>query len=567
MERVVLRYRDLLTRKDIATIIAIGLGNALTLVLLVLLIREAMQELGEFTTDEVNLGATFVMLVAATLIQSILKVFEFAWPEMIGFRIVHELRQRLHAHMAGMAPRQIQHRSRGSLILRLSGDLTMLRTWISRGMGRGVIALFSIVACVGILSVISWRMALACSISFVIGTSASVLLGSRLQKLTGRVRRRRSLLTSNIDEQVNALAVVQVFGRSGGEANRLARQSAWMTKALVQEAELRGLLRGLSTATGWTALVLALGLGALDVIAGRVDLGAVLAAVIVVRQMQGHFRTLGLAHDYWRRAEISRRKLEDFLNSSSRLLTDPDKQIFAQNRASIVFDNVSVPGALEGISAIAPAGQHIAIVGHSGAGKSTLLQTVAQMVPLSDGCVRIGEQQLDRCQIASIVRKIGMVSPDLPLMRGTIRRNLTYRQSNTSAEELDHLIERCNLRALIDSFPEGLDYWVTEGGANLSVGARQCIAIGRAMLGNPPILLLDEAISPLDNEYRSHFRNLIARHAGTILSVTHDPAEIGTADHVWTLNEGRLISVETAGEYLARHQRVAGAAQHLSLVG
>ncbi len=567
MERITLRYRDLVNRSDAAAIITIGLCNALTLVLLVLLVREALQEISEFTTGDVNLVPLFAMLVATTLVQSVLKIYEFSLPERISFRIVHQLRQRLHAHMAGMAPRQIQHRSRGSLILRLSGDLTMLRTWISRGMGRGIIALFSTIACVAVLSMISWRIALACTSCMIAGTLGSMLLGRRLQKLTGRVRRRRSLLTSNIDEQVNALAVVQIFGRSGGEANRLARQSAWMTKALVDEARLRGLLRGLSTATGWIALVLALGIGAIDVMDGAVDLGAVLAAIIVVRQMQGYFRTMGLAHDYWRRAEISRRKIEDFLNSSSRKLADPLKAQFVQNRAAIAFEHLSVDGALSDISAIAPAGQHIAIVGHSGAGKSTLLQTVAQLVTPTSGGVRIGNQQLGDCQIASIVRKVGMVSPDLPLMRGTIRRNLTYRRPNATAEEIDALIDRCNLRQLIEAFPEGLDYWVTEGGANLSVGARQCIALCRALLGNPPILLLDEAISPLDAEYRQTFRNLIARHAGTILSVTHDPAEIGMADQVWTLNQGKLVSVENSSEYLARQARAGNAAQRLTLVG
>lgn len=87
------------------------------------------------------------------------------------------------------------------------------------------------------------------------------------------------------------------------------------------------------------------------------------------------------------------------------------------------------------------------------------------------------------------------------------------------------------------------------------------------MLGNPPILLLDEAISPLDAEYRQTFRNLIARHAGTILSVTHDPAEIGMADQVWTLNQGKLVSVENSSEYLARQARTGNAAQRLTLVG
>ena len=552
MERVVLRYRDLITRLEVAVVLTVGFGTALALVVLVYLIRATLESIGEVTTGEVALGPLFGALVCAALIQSLFKVFEFSIPERISFGIVHRLRQRLHGHMAGMAQRQIQHRSRGSLILRLSGDLTMLRTWISRGMGRGTVALIATIACFGILASISWLMALGCTLCFAVGTVLSATLGQKLQKLTGRVRRRRSLLTSNIDEQVNALSVVQMFGRSRGEAARLKRQSASMTRTLVQEAELRGWLRGISSAAGWAALVFALAVAALDVTAGRADLGSLFAAIIVVRQMQGYVRTLGLAHDYWRRAEISRRKLEDFLNSSSRNLTDPDKQLFVQNRASITFEDLSVSGALDSVSATVPAGQHVAIIGHSGAGKSTLLQIVAQLVSPTEGNVKIGRQSLADCQIASIVQKIGMVSPDLPLMRGTIRRNLTYRKPGASAKEVESLIDRCRLQGLIEEYPAGLDHWVTEGGSNISVGARQCIALARALLGSPPILLLDEALAPLDPEFKSHFRELISRHAGTILSVTHDPAEIGLADIVWTIENGRLISVETPQEYSAR---------------
>jgi ABC-type multidrug transport system fused ATPase/permease subunit len=563
--RHILRYRDLIGWKDYAAIIAIGLGNAALLALLAVFIRLFFRSATAGTIGE--LGLSLIVLIATVAaLQSILRMYEYSVPEGISFRIAHKLRLELHDHMAAMAPRQIQHRSRGSLILRLTGDLTMLRTWIGRGIGRGVIALLAVLACFAVIASFNWRLAVVAGICFIVGTLVSIWVGGRLGVQTARVRRRRSLLTSNIDEQVNALAVVQTSGRTHGETARLERQSASMTRALIHEARFRGLLRAISSATGWLALVAVLGVGLHEVIAGRIDLAGVFVAGIVVRLMQGYFSSLALAHDYWRRAEVSRRKLEDFLNSSSRQLSDPVKDPLTQNRAAITFDKVSVPGALYGFSAKVAAGQYVAIVGANGAGKSTILQAVVQMTSIAQGEIWIGEQPLSECRIPSIVRKIGIVSPDLPLMRGTIRRNLTYRILDVTEEELDDLIDRCRLRSLIEAFPEGLDHWITESGRNLSVGMRQSIALGRALLGNPPILLLDEAMKPLDHEYRRQFRNIIARHAATILHVTDDPNDIEYADVVWEIEQGQLKSALSPREYLGRTSKQRADTQLLSAV-
>ncbi|MDR2213233.1 MAG: ABC transporter ATP-binding protein/permease [Pseudomonadales bacterium] len=568
--RRLLRYRDLIGWKDCVAVIAIGMGNAASLALLVILTRGFFQSLTTAGIDSVMNGLALpaiLSIASLAILQAGLAALEYAVPESISFRIAHKLRLALHAHMAAMAPRQIQHRSRGSLILRLTGDLTMLRTWIGRGMGRGFIALLALAGCLGVIASFNWRLAAVAASCFVLGALISMRLGRRLGARTAWVRRSRSLLTSNIDEQVNALAVVQTSGHTHGEAMRLQRQSESMTRALTREAWFRGFLRAISSSTGWLTLIAVVGVGLYEVSVGRLDLASIAVISVVIHLMQGYVRSLALAHDYWRRAEVSRRKLEDFLGSSSRLLSDPTKQPMTQNRAAITFESVSVPGALHGFSARIGAGQHVAITGPSGAGKSTILQAVAQMATLTGGDILIGEQRLSECSIASIVRKIGIVSPDLPLMRGTIRRNLTYRVPNITEENLSNFIDRCQLRPLIEALPGGLNYWVTEGGANLSIGTRQVIALGRALLGSPPILLLDEATKPLDRDYRQLFRTIITRQAATVLQVTDDPEDIEYADAVWEVERGKLKVVISVREYLSPYSGQATRPRPLASAG
>lgn len=140
-------------------------------------------------------------------------------------------------------------------------------------------------------------------------------------------------------------------------------------------------------------------------------------------------------------------------------------------------------------------------------------------------------------------------------MRGTLRRNLTYRKPTTSDEELSAHLVRCGLGGLAASLPGGFDFWITEGGANLPAGVRQQISIARALLGNPPILMLDRASAQLDQDGRVAFRDMLARYSGTILTITDDADEIALADQVWNMRNGTLESAENSSLYLARRAR------------
>ncbi|WP_338240891.1 ABC transporter ATP-binding protein [Aurantiacibacter hainanensis] len=547
-----LRFRDCLSRGEIAIILCLALATAVATALLILAVREILQIL-ETAVVERSLSplvAPLAILAASAALFSLLRGLEFSVSEAIGFRSTHRLRMLVYEHMSGMAPNQIQHRSRGSLILRLTGDLTMLRTWLSRGFARGLVALFSAIGCLASIGYYSWVLACVVFATFAFFVCVSLMLGNRLQDWTRAVRRRRSRLTSNVDEQVSALAVVQVFGRSDGEASRMRRQSKQLTDGLIVEARYRGVLRGLSDLAGWIAMVLVLVAGANMVLDGYFDLSSMFVTLLAIRLMQGYVRSLGNAHEYWRRAAISRKKLEDFLNSSSRPLADASAEPLRHRRAAIVFENVSAAGCLENFTARVNAGRHVAIVGPSGSGKSTLLGLVARLVEVDEGAIHIGSQSVAQCQLKTIYQQVSLVGPQLPLMRGTLRRNLTYRNPKSTDKQTQALVDACHLNDLVESLPGGLDFWLTEGGANLSAGAAQRIRLARALCGGPPILLLDRAMDNLDAANRTVFRSVLARYAGTILSVTDHPDDIAIADVVWQIEKGRLVSESTSSEYL-----------------
>jgi ATP-binding cassette subfamily B protein len=544
-----------LPRTTLLALVVLGVVQAAALVLLVLLLRLIVTGLETQRADLLAIVQWILALAGVLLLNALFRGVEFAVAEQMGYEHVRRLRMTMYAHLAEMAPRQLQFRSRGGLLLRFTGDLTMLRTWISRGIARGIVSLIVLIGGTAILAYLDPWIALAVLGVLVVGAALSLVAGNQLRRTTRWVRRKRTLLTSNVDEQVSSLATVQAFGRSAGEFARMARQNDSLTRTLRREARIRGLLRGIASGTAWLAMIPVLLVGAFEVSLGRSSLATVVTAATAARFLIGTVRDLGLTHDYWQRAKVSRRKIDDFLRSSSMRPDEPELEDLRPTKGRIAFADVTVPDALRGLNAVAEPGQLVAIVGPSGSGKSALLQTVARLLEPSAGTIRIDDQVLGSCSRSSARRFISLASSDVPLMRGTVRRNLTYRRPDASPAEVERIVRAWHLGEAFGRLEGGLDGWITEGGHNLSTGIRQRLVLARAFLGNPRILLLDNPTANLDAFGVEIYRRLVSRHAGTVLVASHDPDDAMFADVVWVMHGGTVVETIPGPVYQAKLAR------------
>jgi len=186
-------------------------------------------------------------------------------------------------------------------------------------------------------------------------------------------------------------------------------------------------------------------------------------------------------------------------------------------------------------------GQVVAIVGPNGAGKSTLLSLIARLTDPDSGCVRVDGQDIARAKLSGVRGAIGVVGPDLALLRGSVRKNLLYRKPKADQTEIDGVCKLCGVDEILDSLTDGVDTRLTEGGANLSLGQRQRIALARALVGQPRILLLDEADANLDPKAARALDRVLAAYKGTVLLITHRPDRLASADVIWHLEDGRLV--------------------------
>jgi ABC-type multidrug transport system fused ATPase/permease subunit len=255
-------------------------------------------------------------------------------------------------------------------------------------------------------------------------------------------------------------------------------------------------------------------------------------------------RDLSRVYEYWQESRVSSQKIRSFLNTPSLVYEVRNAPDLKPGPGRLEFYGVGLSGIVNEVTTLAEPGAIVALVGPNGAGKSTLMSLAARLIDPDEGRILLDGQDLAKHSLTSVRRAIGMVSPDLPLLRGTVNKNLRYRWPKAPEEEVNRVRAMCGIDEVLAELPEGDQTRVTEGGGNLSLGQRQRIALARALLGNPSILLLDEADAHLDSNANRILKRILDEYTGTVLWVTHNPERLAKADIIWRMENGRL-SVES----------------------
>lgn len=524
-----------------------GLVQAIVSIIYAQLVKHLFDQLIDvsYSTTSSMLAGLGTGLGLSALIVIWLRMIERVDTERMGQSYARDVRIAMYDCLSSITYRDLQKRSQGGVVLRFVGDITALRQWVSLGLARLAIAMTTTLTALLALAWVNTMLAIALFLALSCSTLITLRLGQPLQDRAKQSRRRLSQLAGNINEKVSAMRVVQVCGQVSRERKRLIQQSVRLEEARVHWAQVVGQLRGSAQATTTLSIAVALFVGAIEVSAQRASAGTVVAAMSIVSFLSPSLRDLGRVQEYWYNSRVALSKLEEFLLIPALTQAVSAEETVDSNPSHLVFDQVKVDGSLYHISASIDQGQKVAIVGPNGAGKSTLLALAARLFDPDEGSIYLDGKNLVEYPLNSLRRSIGMVSPELPLLRGTIRRNLLYRWPKASPEEIEAVWELCGIDKIRSELPDGLNTRIAERGQGLSTGQRQRIALARALLGNPPLLLLDEADANLDIQSAKFLDKVLNSYSGTVIIVTHRPERLLTVDVIWYLDNGHLLSVTT----------------------
>ncbi|RJQ48529.1 MAG: ATP-binding cassette domain-containing protein [Desulfobacteraceae bacterium] len=534
-----------------------GFAQALATVTTVLLVKTAFDRLIIATPFEGGPNGPLMIRIAGGLafcaaVLAWLRMRERVDSERLGQDYIHQIRILMFKHLSALPSRTLQRRSRGAIVLRFIGDLNALKQWVSFGFARMTVSGVNTVIALTALAAVNWRLTAGVAVVVSAGTVHAFRLGRRIRAAVKESRRRRAVLAANVNEKIAVMPVVQVFGQSRRERRRIGRQSRRLRDAMIERAGKIGRLRAVSQATIALSSAILLILGANEVSAGRATPGTVVASMTIVGLLVPSLRDLGRVYEYWHSAAVSSCKIDEFLSTPATGVSPFKTPRLKPGAGRLDLVDVSVEDGLESISGTVHPGMVIVLTGPNAAGKSTLLSLIARLVNPDRGRILLDGQDLTGCRLSSVRRAVGMVSPDLPLLRGKVEKNLRYRWPEAPEEELERVRRLCELDAVLAELPKGDQTRLSEGGGNLSFGQRQRIALARALLGEPYILLLDEAEAHLDADADRLLERILGFYPRTVILVTHRAERQKNADAVWHLENGRLATIEYPPPSLGR---------------
>ncbi len=471
--------------------------------------------------------------------------------------VQHELRLDAYRHVQGLELAFFEDAQSGGLMSVLNDDVNQLERFLDVGASDLVKVATTVIVISGVFLYLAPSAAWMAMVPMPFILWGSVYYQKKLQTRYADVREEVGLLNSELAGNLGGIATIKSFAAEEREAERIRRRSeayrASNRRAILLSSAFSPLIR-LVIVCGFTAMVIAGGLLVLD---GRLAVAAYTLMIFLTQRLLWPLTTLGETFDLYQRAMASTTRVLDLLERDPAV--DDGTRRLDEVRGELRFEGVSFAyrgrePVFRGLDLALPAGETTAIVGATGSGKSTLVKLCLRFYDVDAGSVRLDGVELRDLALANLRGAIGLVSQDVFLFHGTVRENIAYGRPGATDAEVEEAARVAEADAFIRALPEGYETLVGERGQKLSGGQRQRISIARAVLKDPPILVLDEATSAVDNETEAAIQRSLARIAvgRTTIVIAHRLSTVRHADTIHVLEGGVVRESGRHEELLAR---------------
>ena len=508
-------------------------------------------------------GQLLVLSLLSALVWILESVFEYAYTRLwrnVAQDIQHDIRLDTYSHVQDLESAYFEEQSTGALLSVLNDDINQLERFLDVGANEIIHVVATVVIVGGSFFVLTPNIAWMAIIPIPIIIWGSVAFQGWLAPRYADVREKVSLLNSRLANNLSGITTIKSFTTEKYEIERLRQDSnAYREsnqKAIALSAAFIPLIRMVILA-GFTGILL---YGGVQAASGALAVGTYSVLVFITQRLLWPLTRLGQTFDLYQRAMASITRVMDLLDTPININSGENALPLSSIKGEISLNDITFAynqrePVIQNLSLHIPAGQTIAIVGATGSGKSTLVKLLLRLYEIKSGSITLDGQNIKDIVLWDLRRGIGLVSQDVFLFHGTVRDNISYGSPDATSTQIVEAARIAEAEEFIKELPQGYDTVVGERGQKLSGGQKQRIAIARAILKDPPILILDEATSAVDNETEAAIARSLEKitQNRTTIAIAHRLSTIRHSDCIYVMDYGKLIERGTHEELLAQN--------------
>ena len=503
------------------------------------------------------LAGTLVLMLAVYLLYSGSQLLQGLLSAKLSQRIVKRMREELFEKIIDLPVRYLDTHSHGDVMSRMTNDIENISTTVSQSLPSLFSGVLTIIGTVAVMLYYCWQLALLSFATMLLTLLATKILSKKVREFSRKRQMLLGKLNGTVEEMISGYRTVVAYNHQEDTIREFCTTADDLTTAGIRTDIFSGVMGPVMNCIGNIGFVIIAAFGGYFAVHGLISVGIISAFIVYAKQFSRPINEIAQIYGQLQTAIAGAERVFVVLDQNSEVM---DGNVVDKNKdASVYFKNVNFSygpdhPVIRDFSLEVPSGKKVALVGATGSGKTTIVNLLMRFYDIESGEIWIGDQNIAELSRADLRKNVAIVLQDTVLFSDTIRNNLIYSNDEATDEQLEKAVDMSRCRDMIDMLAQGMDTVLSGAGANISQGQRQLLAIARAFVADPRILILDEATSNVDTRTEKAIQIAMQRimQNRTSIIIAHRLSTIRDADIIVVMDEGRIIERGTHEDLLAQ---------------